>query len=129
MAQLIDVTATFNTKPTVEGNHLYALKISDNVGLDEDEPNVLVISNHHAREMITPEIAVTLAQRLVEGFASGDEYLSNLVSKNQIYVAYTWNPDGLNYVWSRDNMWRFVCFFVSIPFVCLLGQSLRICLA
>jgi len=106
VAQLIDVTETYKTPATVEGNHLYVLKISDNVAEDEDEPNVLVISNHHAREMITPEIAVTLAQRLVQGFVEGDEYLSNMVSNNQIYVAYTWNPDGLNHVWNADNNWR-----------------------
>jgi predicted deacylase len=106
VAQLIDVTEAYNMRPTVEGNHLYLLKISDNVAVDEDEPNVLVISNHHAREMITPEIAVTLAQRLVEGFLEGDEYLSNMVKNNQIYVAYTWNPDGLDHIWNADNNWR-----------------------
>ena len=38
IAQLVDVTATYNAPPTFEGRHIYALKISDNVSIDEDEP-------------------------------------------------------------------------------------------
>ena len=41
IAQLVDITATYNTPPTSEGRHLFALKISDNVATDEDEPAVL----------------------------------------------------------------------------------------
>ena len=37
IARVVDITATYNTPATVEGRHIYALKISDNVGHDEDE--------------------------------------------------------------------------------------------
>jgi murein tripeptide amidase MpaA len=28
------------------------------------------------------------------------------VDNNQVYVMWTMNPDGLTYVWTKDNMWR-----------------------
>ena len=30
---------------------MFALKISDNVDLDEDEPAMLIVGTHHAREI------------------------------------------------------------------------------
>ena len=69
IAQLVDVTATYNTSATFEGRHLFALKISDNVSLDEDEPAMLIAANHHAREIVTPVIALEAADRLTSGTA------------------------------------------------------------
>ena len=57
IAQVVDVTATYNAPPTFEGRHIYALKISDNVAVDEDEPAMLIATTHHAREISTPVIA------------------------------------------------------------------------
>merc|ERR1712096_40083 len=42
--------------PTHEGRYIDMIKISDNVQLDEDEPNVIIVAAHRAREVITPEI-------------------------------------------------------------------------
>jgi hypothetical protein len=41
---------------TVEGRKLPLIKISDNVRENEDEPNVILVAMHHAREIITPVI-------------------------------------------------------------------------
>ena len=45
IAQVVDLTETYNTPATVDGRHLYALKISDNVQMEEDEPALMVVSN------------------------------------------------------------------------------------
>lgn len=37
----------------------------DNVEEDEDEDNYLIITNHHARELVTPEIALNLTLHLL----------------------------------------------------------------
>ena len=33
---------------------MFALKISDNVNVDEDEPAMLIVGTHHAREINVP---------------------------------------------------------------------------
>lgn len=105
IAQVVDITATYSTPPTAQGRHLFALKISDNVGDDEDEPAMLIVSNFHAREIITPIIALTAADRLTAGYGT-DSRITAAVDGHEIWIAPTWNPDGYTHVFTTDNMWR-----------------------
>merc|ERR1711907_427462 len=61
-AKIFDLTKEYKQDKTVEGRSIYSIKISDNVQKDESEPNVLLVSNHHARELITPELALHFAK-------------------------------------------------------------------
>jgi hypothetical protein len=106
IVQFVDVTATYNTPPTAQGRHLYALKISDNVTVDEDEPAMLIVSNFHAREIVTPVIALTAIDRLTAGYAAADPRITAAVDGHEIWIAPSWNPDGYNHVFTTDNMWR-----------------------
>src|SRR5213078_5320288 len=105
IAQVVDVTATYGTPPTFEGRHLFALKISDNVAVDEDEPAVLIVSTHHAREIVAPVIALDAAERLTSGYRI-DPRVTAAVDDHEIWIAPVWNPDGYNYVFTVDNLWR-----------------------
>ncbi len=58
ICQIVDLTTTYNTPTTFEGRHLFAVKISDNVNQNEDEPSLLLVSNHHAREIVPTVIAM-----------------------------------------------------------------------
>ena len=105
IAQVVDVTATYGAPPTVEGRHLYALKISDNVAADEDEPAMLIVSAHHAREISTPIIGLRAAEKFTSQY-SVDPVITAAVDGNEIWIAPVWNPDGYNHVFTTDNMWR-----------------------
>jgi hypothetical protein len=105
IAQLVDLTDTYSTPPTAEGRHLYALKISDNVLVDEDEPAMLIVSAHHAREISTPVITLGAAERLTAGYAT-DARIAAAVNGHEIWIAPVWNPDGYNHVFTTDNLWR-----------------------
>ncbi|MCM3872103.1 MAG: carboxypeptidase regulatory-like domain-containing protein [Pyrinomonadaceae bacterium] len=105
IALLVDITATYGTPPTVEGRHLFALKISDNVTVDEDEPSMLVVSAHHAREISTPVITLGAAERLTSGYEI-DPQITAAVNGHEIWLAPVWNPDGYSYVFTNNNLWR-----------------------
>ena len=105
IAQVVDLTATYSAPPTFEGRHLYALKISDNVAADEDEPAMLIVTTHHAREISTPVIALEAADRLTAGYGT-DPQITAAVDSHEIWIAPLWNPDGYNHVFTADNMWR-----------------------
>ena len=105
IAQLVDLTATYQTPSTAEGRHLYALRISDNVAADEDEPAMLIVSAHHAREITTPEIGLYAATQLTNGYGT-DPQITAAVDNYEIWIAPVWNPDGYNYVFTSNNMWR-----------------------
>jgi murein tripeptide amidase MpaA len=104
-SRLIDLTEEFGTPPTAGGSHIYALKVSDNAGEDEDEPNVLLVGMHHAREIMGPETVLLIARYLLEG-GREDPRVRQLLAGTQVYLAWDWNPDGWNYVFDVDNNWR-----------------------
>ena len=105
LVQFVDLTATYGTPATIQGRHLYALKISDNVVVDEDEPSMLIVAAHHAREISTPIIALRAAERLASGYGT-DPAITAAVDANEVWIAPVWNPDGYNHVFTADNMWR-----------------------
>lgn len=79
-----------------QGRNLVAIKISDNVGTDEAEPEVLFTSQQHAREHITVEMALYLLRELTSGYGS-DSRITNMVNNREIWIVPTMNPDGSEY--------------------------------
>jgi len=105
LTRLVDLTAAYGLPPTVQGRHLWAILVSDNAAVDEDEPAVLIVGEHHAREIVTPVIALHALARLTSEYGS-DPTLTQLVDQNQIWIAPIWNPDGYVHVFTVDNFWR-----------------------
>ena len=105
LCQVVDLTATLGTPATFEGRHVFVLKISDNVLVDEDEPNALIVSAHHCREISTPTIALFAMDQFLNGYGV-DPQITALVDGNEIWIAPVWNPDGYEYVFTTDNLWR-----------------------
>ncbi|HCU48994.1 MAG TPA: hypothetical protein DGG94_04165, partial [Micromonosporaceae bacterium] len=88
-----------------QGRNIVALKISDNVGTDESEPEVLFTHHQHAREHLTVEMALYLVHQLVE---STDSRVRNLVNTREIWIVPDMNPDGGEYDISTGSYagWR-----------------------
>jgi hypothetical protein len=105
ICKVVDLTTTYGTPTTYEGRHLYAVKVSANVNVDEDEPAVLIVANFHAREIVTPVIALYALEKLTTQYGI-DPTITSLVDNNEFWIAPTWNPDGYYYVYNTDNMWR-----------------------
>jgi murein tripeptide amidase MpaA len=105
ICKLVDLTTTYGTPTTYEGRHMYAVKISDDVNADEDEPAILIVADFHAREIVTPVIALYALDQFTTQYGV-DPTITDLVNNNEIWIAPTWNPDGYSYVYNTDNMWR-----------------------
>ena len=89
---------------TFEGRHIWGVKISDNPGTEEDEPCILVIGLHRAREIMSTEISMDMINYLLTNYGS-DPDVTNWVSSWQIYIIPMLNPDGSAYCWSEDQYW------------------------
>lgn len=105
IATKVNLTTLTGAPMTHDGRHISALKISDNVGSDEDEPNVLYVGNHHAREISTPAHMVQLMRDLCAEYGT-DPQITTAIDSHEIWVVPTLNPDGLEFVWSTDMWWR-----------------------
>lgn len=79
-----------------EGRELNLLKISDNVSADEDEPEVLLTCNQHAREHLTTEMCLHVGSRFTDRYAA-DPAIKELVDTREIYLIPNVNPDGAEF--------------------------------
>ena len=76
-----------------EGRTLWVIKVSDNVGTDEDEPEVLFTHHQHAREHLTVEMGLYTLQMLTDEYGA-DPQITSLVDNREIWLAFDANPDG-----------------------------------
>jgi len=95
---------------SLEGRVIEAVKISDNVAVQETEPEALVVGCHHARELMSVELPLYLMRRLLDGYGT-DPVLTSLVNERQIWIVPIVNPDGYVYVQNNsggqsDSWWR-----------------------
>ena len=79
-----------------EGRDLPVIKISDNVAIDEDEPEILFNAQQHAREHLTVEMAIYLLHLFTDNYGS-DARITNIVNSREIWIVPTVNPDGSEY--------------------------------
>jgi len=78
------------------GNSVWAVKISDNVDIEEDEPEVLYTGVHHAREPVGATVCVEWARWLCENYGT-DPVATYLVDNREIWIIPIVNPDGYLY--------------------------------
>ncbi len=105
ICKVVDLTETYGMPTTFEGRHIFAIKISDNVAENEDEPAYLVVCEHHAREIVTPVIGLYAIEQFTSQYGI-DPTITALVDEYEIWIAPAWNPDGYEYVFNVDNLWR-----------------------
>ena len=79
-----------------EGRAIYAIKISDNPNLDEDEPQVLYTGLHHSREPMSYMNLFYYMYWLVENY-NNDIEATALVNNREMWFIPMVNPDGLVY--------------------------------
>lgn len=79
-----------------QGRDIVAIKVSDNVATDENEPEVLLTFHQHAREHLTVEMALYLLRELGAGYGS-DSRVTNMVNGREIWIVPDLNPDGGEY--------------------------------
>ncbi len=100
--ELVDV---FSIGQSYEGRELYAAKISDNVVLEEGEPEVLIDALHHSNEHVTLAQALDLLHTLVDGYGA-DGARTALVDERVVWIVFAVNPDGLAFEFTDNGPWN-----------------------
>ena len=81
---------------THEGNPVYWLRLSDNPNMDEEEPEVLYTSLHHAREPGSLTQLIFFMWYMLENYETDSE-IQWLVDNTELYFIPCINPDGYLY--------------------------------
>ena len=98
---------------------IWAVKLSFNADVDEDEPKMLILGQCHAEEIYGLEIAVELIEWFLNPFNSENSiYLQSIfsiMSNSEVWIVPTHNPEGLevvhgyydiNNTWLQDESFR-----------------------
>jgi len=97
-----------------QGGKVWCLKISNNPTVsDNSRHGILIMGNHHAREWMTPEVCLYIANYLTNNYnPAGTDSISSLIKTREIYIVPLVNPDGFIYdnggnygagLWWRKN--------------------------
>jgi hypothetical protein len=84
---------------SLEGRPILALKIG-NATDAPGRPNVLFMGTHHAREWVSTEVAMRLIRWLADSLPRA------LLAARDIWVIPVENPDGYQYTFTTDRLWR-----------------------
>jgi carboxypeptidase T len=96
VADHASIAQKFNIGSSYEGRTIWGVKISDNVAADENEPEILFFANQHAREHLTTEQALYIANLLTNSYGS-DSRITTLVNSREFWIIPMFNPDGSSY--------------------------------
>ena len=90
---------------SLEERNISAIKISDQVGSEENEGEILFLGCHHAREWISVEVPLMLAKLLTDNYYTNPD-IKALVDNSEIWIVPIVNPDGLEYSIYVYRYWR-----------------------
>ncbi|MEV4263182.1 M14 family zinc carboxypeptidase [Kribbella sp. NPDC049584] len=92
---------------TVQGKPIVAVKVSLGARLlpDGTRPSVLYSGTQHAREWITPEMVRRLMHYYLDGYGHDPE-ITRLVNTTELWFLPVANPDGYDYTFTGDRLWR-----------------------
>ncbi len=114
LCQLYDVGESWGKEYSDNGNSFYdnyhheiwALKVSDNVEIEEDEPSVYYMGEHHAREPISLEVVMSNLYYILDNYGI-DQMITDNVNNSQIWFIPLVNPNGHKIVTEQiDTWWR-----------------------
>ena len=95
-----DFVSTESIGKTTEGREMRVAKICK--GVCGNKPGVWIDAGIHAREWIAPAAVTWMLNELVEN----DESHPDLTEEYDWYFLPAHNPDGYEFSWDEDRMWR-----------------------
>jgi carboxypeptidase T len=101
-----DLAQVTSIGKSLQGRDILTIRITQNVAQgDGSKPTILFNGMHHAREVMSTEVPLDIADYLLANYGK-DAKVTHWVNSNVIYVLPMLNVDGNNIVWTQDNMWR-----------------------
>jgi carboxypeptidase T len=102
-----DIVKISSIGKSYQGRTIWLAKVSDNVAVDEAEPEVLFDGLHHAREHLSLEQTLAILRWLTTGYGT-DPQIATLVDTRETWIVFAVNPDGAEYdlTGSPYRAWR-----------------------
>ncbi|MGE3972961.1 MAG: M14 family metallopeptidase [Bdellovibrionales bacterium] len=103
-----DIVAYEVIGKSIEGRDIINIRISTDLPNSERKPGISIVGTHHAREHLSTEFPLMLAQYLVSEFKNGNPEVQRLVRGREINIVPLVNPDGIEWdiVGGNYKAWR-----------------------
>ena len=88
-----NIAKIFSIGKSVNGKELLVVKISDNVNVDEVEPEFKYISSMHGDEITGRELTQFFIRDLISEYGK-NEKITSLINNTEIFIMVSMNPDG-----------------------------------
>jgi Zinc carboxypeptidase len=92
---------------SLQGREIIALKLTKNARqlADGTRPDVFYMATIHAREWIATEVGLRLLRHFVDNYGK-DAEVTNLVNTRELWFVPMANPDGYQYTFDVERLWR-----------------------
>ena len=100
-----EISKLYEIGKTFENRSIFAMKISDNPTIEENETSLLFIGGIHANELVSVEMSIYLINHLIENYYS-NVTLKKYVNNREIWILPIANPDGHVFVEETNGFWR-----------------------
>merc|ERR1719487_914263 len=89
---------------SVEGRHIPVIHL--NGAKKANKPQIWMNGGQHAREWIAPAAVMYMTEHLLKDYKKGDPKVKKLLDKFEFVVAPVINPDGYEYTFTGNRLWR-----------------------
>ncbi len=95
------------TGHSLQGREILALKVTKNARTvaDGSRPAAVYVGGQHAREWIGVEVPRRLLHYILDNYGH-DATVTNLVNTRELWFTLVANPDGYQYTFDGDRLWR-----------------------
>lgn len=104
-----DLCQVIDIGDSLESRDIWVLRVTGPAGVGGpepgDRPGVFYHGLQHAREWITGPMVLYIADYLVNNYDT-DPCIQELVNRTEFYLAPCVNPDGYEYTWTTQRLWR-----------------------
>jgi len=98
-----DICTVSSIGQSIEGREIIVAKISDNPGIEEDEPEFFYTGQMHGNELVAFIMLLHLIDYLTENYSTNDR-ITNIIDNIEIHINPLSNPDG-TYAGGNHTVW------------------------
>lgn len=100
---------TISIGQSFEGREIYGIRLGETLGVDRGKKQarktILITGGFHAREWISTSTVNYLTWSLVSAYGK-EKMITKLLQHFDVVLVPVLNPDGYEYTWQTDRLWR-----------------------
>jgi murein tripeptide amidase MpaA len=101
-----DICELVEIGTSYEGRSITGIRITGNKNKGGNKPGFWMDGGLHAREWITTAVVSYMLDETLAGYVNGDANIISIVDELDLFYAPILNPDGYEYTFTDDRMWR-----------------------